>query len=374
MSAAELEQELASLKARLVAEKEQMAQLKDRNEELSAKLTEAEAKPPSGQLQDSASPPPAPAARSAAPVTMVPAVELVYVTKDRKVTRFSGHAGTISFHVWVDDVQGSVNFDRYTPREQAAYLYDHLEGEAQQEIRHCPSEVRRDPARLLKILEEAYGHPCSLTQAQKSFFDRKQREGESLREYSHALLSLAEGVNRCSEAVDLCGEQAVGNQFAENVRDPALRRELKKLLRQDPKIRFLTLRREAILLAEEDSLKGKVAYASAAGAGVADCANVVCKPDPLLCELRDAMKKQEERMEILTQKLEQLQAQGGRGQRRPRQEPRYDPTGRPICFRCERAGHIARFCDKTNQGTSNAAPGPGVVAATQEQQGNFRPL
>ncbi|KAJ8377727.1 hypothetical protein AAFF_G00254610 [Aldrovandia affinis] len=41
-----------------------------------------------------------------------------------------------------------------------------------------------------------------------------------------------------------------------------------------------------------------------------------------LKKILEAMKKQEERMEILTQKLEQLQAQGGRGQRRPRQEPR----------------------------------------------------
>ncbi|KAJ8358122.1 hypothetical protein AAFF_G00032690 [Aldrovandia affinis] len=139
MSAQELEKELDDLKKILVAEKEQMTQLKDRNEELSAKLAEAEAKPSSRELQDGP-PPPAPAAKSTAPVTMVPAVELVYVPKDRKGTMFSGHAGAISYYEWVDDVQGSVNFDRYTPREQAAYLYGHLEGEAQQEIRHCRSE------------------------------------------------------------------------------------------------------------------------------------------------------------------------------------------------------------------------------------------
>ena len=56
------------------------------------------------------------------------------------------------------------------------------------------------------------------------------------REYSHALLSLAELINRCNHGIELCGEQAVGSQFAESVRDPALRRELKKNIRQDPTI------------------------------------------------------------------------------------------------------------------------------------------
>lgn len=376
----ELAKELEELKKRLEAEKEQSAQLKDMNDELSAKLAVVEVKPPPS-VQDllsssSVSSQSAPPSGSTSSVS-APTVELVYMPKDRKGSMFSGHAGTMTFHEWVDDIQGSVTFGRYPPREQAAYLYGHLEGEAQQEIRHCSVEVRRDPTLLLKTLEEAYGHPCSLTQAQKCFFDRKQKDGESLREYSHALLSLAEGVNRCSKQGEVCGEQAVGNQFAENIRDPALRRELKKLLRQDPNMKFLTLRREAILLAEEDAMKGKAAYVSTAGAGV-DCANIVSKPDPLLSELRDAMKKQEERMEILTQKLEQLQVQGGRGQRAQvrdrRQEPRYDPAGRPICFRCNKAGNIAHFCDaKASQGSDKVAPGPGGVAFTQELQGNCHP-
>ncbi|KAJ8377725.1 hypothetical protein AAFF_G00254590 [Aldrovandia affinis] len=83
MSAQELEKELDDLKKRLVAEKEQMTQLKDRNEELSAKLAEAEAKPSSCELQDGP-PPPAPAAKSTAPVTMVPAVELVEAMKKQE--------------------------------------------------------------------------------------------------------------------------------------------------------------------------------------------------------------------------------------------------------------------------------------------------
>ncbi|KAJ8358123.1 hypothetical protein AAFF_G00032700 [Aldrovandia affinis] len=83
LPAPELEKELDDLKKILVAEKEQMTQLKDRNEELSAKLAEAEAKPSSRELQDGP-PPPAPAAKSTAPVTMVPAVELEAMKKQEE--------------------------------------------------------------------------------------------------------------------------------------------------------------------------------------------------------------------------------------------------------------------------------------------------
>lgn len=129
---------------------------------------------------------------------------------------------------------------------------------------------------------------------------------------------------------------------------------------------------------EDDSSRGKAAFTCTAKTVVADCANVVSKPDPLLCELREAMKKQEEKLEILTQRIEQLQMQGERGWRGPRQEPRYDPSGRPICFRCQQAGHIARFCKdaflRPNQRTNIAISAPVRVAAAQELQRNSLPL
>jgi len=371
MTVQELEKDLQALKERLASEKTQMAFLKDQNEDLASKLYAATQTPPQTSPQPQRPSP----TRSSVSTTVVPTIELVYIPKDKKGARFSGHAGTMTYYEWVDDVQNLVNFCRYKPREQAAYLYDHLDGEAQQEIKHCSEEVRKDPERLLETLKEAYGHPCSLTQAQKRFFDRRQREGESLREYSHALLSLAELINRCNHGIELCGEQAAGSQFAENVRDPALRRELKKIIRQDPTIKFLALRQEAILFSEEDVFRGKAAYTCAASTLGAESAHVVSNPDPLLCKLREAMRKQEEKLDSLTKRLEQMQ--GERGQRRPRQEPRYDPSGRTICFRCQQVGHIARFCTGVFQRpnpSKSASYAPVRAVAGQDQQGNFLPL
>ncbi|KAL6491489.1 hypothetical protein MHYP_G00018340 [Metynnis hypsauchen] len=295
MSVVELEEELKALRERLVREKTEMDKLKNKNEELTAQLL-GKGQTPSGKNKSPHSTcPPSPAA-SVAPSNVLTSVEVMYMPKDKKNVMFSGQPGTIPFHEWVDELQNSFNFRRYGQREQAALLYGHLEGEARQEIRHSPSEVRKNPNLILETLKEAYGQPYSLTITQKRFFDRKQKEGEGLREFSHALLALSEDVNRCNGGVELCSDQTIRNQFAENVRDSSLRRELKRLIRQDPEIKFSSLRREAILFWEE--------------------------------EFRDMLKKQDEKLEGLARKVEALQMQKGRRTGGSRQEPRTLPPAK----------------------------------------------
>nr|XP_010776769.1 PREDICTED: uncharacterized protein LOC104951735 [Notothenia coriiceps] len=60
-------------------------------------------------------------------------------------------------------------------RDQAYFIYDHLESEAREEIRYQPQE---------------------------SFFSRKQLVGESLQEYSHALFCLMEKMVKSTPGVD----------------------------------------------------------------------------------------------------------------------------------------------------------------------------
>lgn len=82
--------------------------------------------------------------------------------KDKNMLIFSGDPDTISYYDWVDEVQNSMNYRLYREREQAAFLYDHLEGEAKQEIIYSTSEVHRSPALILEVLKMAYDHPYSL--------------------------------------------------------------------------------------------------------------------------------------------------------------------------------------------------------------------
>ncbi|XP_049335118.1 uncharacterized protein LOC125802156 [Astyanax mexicanus] len=382
MSVVELEEELTALRERLVREKTEMDRLKNQNDVLTAQLLGKGQTPPGKAKSPQSSCPPSPAV-SAPASNLVTSVEVMYVPKDKKNVIFSGQPGTMPFHEWVDELQCSFNFRRYGAREQAAFLYDHLEGEAKQEIRHSSIEIRRNPTLILDTLKEAYGQPFSLTIAQKRFFDRKQKEGEGLREFSHALLSLSEDINRCNGGVELCSDQTVRNQFAENVRDPFLRRELKRLIRQDPETRFSSLRREAILFWEDGQMSGKNAHVHEMGAEGVECARVIGSTsnlDSFISEFRDMLKKQEEKLEGLTQKVEALQMQKGRRMGRLRQEPRFDSAGRPICFKCQGVGHIARLCragatnPDLNYSQGVLPEQTRVVGQVQEQQGNFSPL
>lgn len=206
-----------------------------------------------------------------------------------------------------------------------------------------------------------------------------------MREFSHSLLSLAGDINRCNGGVELCGEQTIRNQFAENVRDPSLRRELKRLIRQDPNIKFSALRRESMLFWEENNVPDRASYNLAPEDAAVECSGITTtnksvNPDSFLLELRDAMRKQEEKLEGLAQQVARLQVSEGRRGRRPRQEPRYDSAGRPICLRCQGVGHIARFCSNVNTvGDDGRQLTPsevarGTVVQTTMQQGNKFPL
>ncbi|KAI2657320.1 Cell division protein FtsB [Labeo rohita] len=111
-----MEQELAALRERLVKEKAAMDELKQRNEALTAQLQQVTTTNP---LDTSRSPSEAGLAYSAAS---------------------SASTSTISYHHWVDEVQNSMNYRQYREREQAVFLYDHLEGGAKQEIRYSTPE------------------------------------------------------------------------------------------------------------------------------------------------------------------------------------------------------------------------------------------
>ncbi|KAK0137080.1 hypothetical protein N1851_026725 [Merluccius polli] len=131
---------------------------------------------------------------SVVPNASAPAAErLVFVPRDRKCPMFRGRSG-IALVEWVEEVQACVRARHLSLADQAFFLFDHLEGEAREEIKYRPSVERGDPARIIAILQELYGCSESYVALQEAFFSRKQHEGETLLEFSLALMSLMERV------------------------------------------------------------------------------------------------------------------------------------------------------------------------------------
>ena len=115
-----------------------------------------------------------------------------YITPVRNVPTFSGNEDNdrISVDDWIEEIQNVMKSRHMNKEETIDFIYSHLTGLAKEEIKYRSNKERRDPTKVLRILSEAFGEKQGITVIQRNFFDRKQREGESLREYSYALLSL----------------------------------------------------------------------------------------------------------------------------------------------------------------------------------------
>lgn len=311
----------------------------------------------------------------------------VFIPRERKCPRFSGKSSDgLTVEDWVEEMRRSLESRHMSPAEQALFVYDHLDGEAKTEMKFRPEADRKDHNQIFKILLEIYGCSQSYIGLQKQFFQRRQLEGESLREFSHSLLSLMEVINRRNPTAVPNSDHLVRDQFVEHVRDSMLRRELKRSLRLNPNSSFLDIRSEAIRWVEEGEHVGAPrarAYscdtqAEVVGECKVDSQTVITKPSNDWVELKETLSKQQAQLDILLKHFALINTQPQptmAGTSRPAKTYRYDPTGRPICLKCNQAGHIARFCrdGRGPRGTGAAehyVPQGGVRASTAETQGN----
>lgn len=276
---------------------------------------------------------------------------LIFVPRDRKCPLFSGRASP-KLREWIEEAEACMRARHLTPADQAFFLYDHLEGEARDELKYRPSTDRADPERIFSVLREVYGCTDSYVALQESFFSRRQQEGESLQEFSLALMSLMAKVKESAPGIMPNAEALLRDQFVEHVLDGALRRELKQMVRRQPTATILEVRGEAIRWEREGlpgGLRGRsFSVPSALGIqyGVQGSSQAVASVPPAseLSEIRDLLKCQQEQLKSqqdqlqkLTQSLSLLQSSSQRN-RFPR-----DPV--KTCRRCQQPGHFAWECD-----------------------------
>lgn len=273
------------------------------------------------------------------------AERFVFIPRDRKCPKFNGRSG-VGITEWVEEVQACMRARHLSVSDQAFFLFDHLEGEAREEIRYRTAQERDDPNKIIDALKELYGCSQSYIALQEAFFSRRQQEGETLLEFSLALMGLLEKVKQRSPSVMLNAEVLLRDQFVEHVLDNTLRRELKQLVRRQPTATLLEVRSEAIRWEREGMPGGArgrshsvpVAHGFQYGVQGGACSPRENYPQSEMKELREMLKLQQEQLAQLTKSVAQL-----RDLPPSMRSVRNDSV---ICRRCQKRGHYARECSE----------------------------
>lgn len=128
--------------------------------------------------------------------------------------------------------------------DQAFFLFDHLESEAREVIKYRPNVEREDPVKIICVTGTVW-----VLQVLCSFaggFSQQQQEGETLYEFSLALMSLMASVKERAPSGMINADVLLHDQFVEYVLAVALCRELKQLVRRQPTATLLDVQGEAI--------------------------------------------------------------------------------------------------------------------------------
>lgn len=107
---------------------------------------------------------------------VAPPERYVFVPRDRRCPKFSGRS-SLDIEEWIEEAQACMQARYMSASDPAFFLFDHLEGEAREEIRYRSDDERNDPVKIISVLRELYGCPQSYVSLQEAFFSRRQQEG-----------------------------------------------------------------------------------------------------------------------------------------------------------------------------------------------------
>lgn len=281
----------------------------------------------------------------------------VYIPRERQIVPFSGDPGKDCQNVdeFIEELWRVIRVRGLNAEDQVDFILSHLKGSALDEVRLCMGREDKSAEDLFSYLRAAFREKRSTSQLLHTFYARKQLDGEDFRDFSHALSLMLNATLQqaphCVPDVQL----ALRDQFIEGVRDSALRRELRKVVRERPHATLFEVREEALLWCSEERPRPTNVARNRNLVSVEESVEhsrmTATVPNDLTVALQEVIKvitQQGKAIGELTNAVRDLTIQRSdptcEKPSKPKFKPKYTRDGQPICLRCEGVGHIARQC------------------------------
>ena len=176
-------------------------------------------------------------------------IRLVYAPK--KLNDFRGIDQ--DFDEWSAQAKDALKIQSLTGQAAAEFIIGHLVGQAWVEVNSATEDEKRDPVKIMELLKCTFGEKRTAEELLDAFRNRKQRDKETIIDFSIALINL---ISRAKEKDNDCisdndKEKELKRRFATNLKDPLVRRDTLKANREHPNWSFRELRAETMVLARE---------------------------------------------------------------------------------------------------------------------------
>ncbi|XP_067381076.1 uncharacterized protein [Channa argus] len=183
-----------------------------------------------------------------------PTRSYVYMPRERHIAPFSGDLDKDGRSVdeFIDEVERVLFTRNQSPPEQFDFVMSLLRGPALEEVRLRKDDQTEQTSDLFSYLREGFGDRRSSSQLLQNFYSCKERDGEDIRDFSHVLSQALSSVMKHYPRSVANGKIALRDQFIEGVRDPVLRRELRKYVRALPDSSLIEVREEAYSWSSEE--------------------------------------------------------------------------------------------------------------------------
>lgn len=269
--------------------------------------------------------------------------------------KFKGAGSDLKYCDWKEQIRGLLGSQDLTEARKVNIVLGALSGEAKRQITVLNADEKDQTVKIFEYLDSLYGDQTPVPVLRSKFFGCSQGVEESVQSFILRLRELYSKLNR-QDPDNAPSEVALKDQLLLGLCDGPLAQALKVYARHNPELQFSDLRGEALQLDTEYGHTRPEAICSSIN-------KQYPSPRPtqdtnwkeqLKCEIMDDVKAH---MKGLTQdivaELKPLLQPASPHPASPnpswnrRFSPRpydRDEQGRPICHRCRKAGHIARYC------------------------------